>query len=258
MRHNQTGIVVTATVAVLAFTAAIAGAPVLLLAALGLPSVAAPGYVWAKVLLGSRAAGLEWVAVATGLSLAVPVLGGVALFAAGVPLHRTAWASLLAGVTLAGDITLLIWNRDGNQPATVQSRPQLRSLIRRTPIWHAVMFGAAIVLAAGAVEIAHVGAASQHFPGFTELWLTPSTRSASVVDLGVTNRQGTTTRYRLVYLLNGLSPSTWTFTLADGQTWRRQLSFDGLTGSTASLYRMPDLSHPYRHVAIAADPASGP
>lgn len=255
MRHKQTAIAVSAALAALAFAAAVAGAPVSLLAVLGLASIAAPGYVWAEVLLGSRVAGLERVAVAAGLSLAVPVPGGVALFAAGAQLHRTAWASLFAAVTLAGDITLLIRGRhDRHDPSQLAER--WKSPLRRVPLRHAVGFGAAAVIAAGAVGLAHAGATRQHYPGFIQLWLAPPNYTTSTVDLGVTNQQGVATSYRLVFASTAHRHSTWTFTLADGQSWRRKVSFDGLTGAAADLYRTSDPRHPYRHVAIAAYYAS--
>lgn len=261
MRPNQVAIVVTAAVAALAFAAALIGVPVPLLAVLGLASIAAPGYVWGEVLFGSRAgslaAGLERVAVAAGISLAVPVLGGVALNAAGVPLHRTAWASLFAGVTLAGDIALLIRSRDDSERAPGGRRAPggqaagRRSLARRVPVWPALAFGAAAVIAVGAVWLAHAGAARQQYPGYTELWFSPPDYNASTVRLGVTNRQGAQTGYQLVLRRAGRVSGSWTFTLANGRTWRRTLSFNGIGGIAADLYRAPDLSHPYRHVNIA-------
>ncbi len=249
MRRSRADLAVTAAVAVLSCAAAVAGAPVPLMAVLGIALLAAPGYVWGEVLVGSRVAGLERVAVATGLALAVPIVGGLGLYALGVPLHRVAWAGLLASVALAGDAVLLIRGRPG--PADPSSRPAARN---RVPARHVVAFGAAVLIAIGAVGIARVGAAMQHYPGFTQLWLSPRDTNARTADLGVSNHQGASTRYRLVLLRNGHASATWNLTLFDGQTWQRAVPFtDKYTTIAANLYRLPDLTHPYRYVATDGD-----
>ena len=69
--------------------------------------LAAPGYLLGQLFVGSRIAGLERMVVMTGLALAVPVLGGLLLYAVRVPLHRPGWLGLLAGVTL--DAWTLTW-----------------------------------------------------------------------------------------------------------------------------------------------------
>jgi hypothetical protein len=254
MRRSHAGTAVTAAVAALSVAAVAFGAPALVTTLLGLALVAAPGYVWGEVLAGARVAGLERVAVAAGLALAVPVVGGVALYAAGVPLHRAGWAGLFAGVTLAGDAVLLLRGRPTVPGPLRRSRGP-----RRVPVLHAMALGAAVVIAAGALGLARAGAAFQHYPGFTALWLSPSPRGANgrTADLGVSNQQGGATRYRLVLLRNGHASTSWNLMLAAGQTWQRTISLAGKHGTAAYLYRLPDLAHPYRHVVIGADRVGG-
>src|ERR1035438_4188037 len=104
MRGNQADIAVTAAVAALACAAAAAGAPVAVTIVLGLALLAMPGYLLAQLLLGPGTAGLERTLAAVGLALIVPIVGGLVLYAAGVPLHRASWLAVLAGVTLAADL----------------------------------------------------------------------------------------------------------------------------------------------------------
>ena len=166
---------------------------------LGLGLFAAPGYVWSEVFLSPRRRGLERVAVATGLALMVPVIGGMGLYAAGIPLNRPAWVGLLSGVTLAG-----AWGgadhaaAEQNDPA--RRRPTRR---RRWSAWHAVAFGAAAVIAAGAVGLAVVSADAQKYSGYTQLWLAPLPGQPSRASLGVDNEQGGATQYRLVVRRKG-------------------------------------------------------
>ena len=117
------------------------------------------------------------------------------------------------------------------------------------------VFAAAVLVAAGAVGLAAVGAARQPQPGFTQLWLSPQRPGARTLSLGVTNDQGRTTSYRLVLQRDGQVIDTWNLTLGDGRTWQRQVPFTGKQALTAGLYRLPDLTHPYRYVSVG--PSSG-
>lgn len=243
MRRNQIDLVITAAIAVAACAAAVAGAPVPVLAVLGVPLFAAPGYVLAEIVLGNRVAGLERAAVAGGLALAVPVLGGLVLYAVGAPLHRTAWAALLAGVTLAGDAVLAV--RRARRPH-VTARPRIFPI----PARHAAAFTAAVLIAAGGVGIARVGAAVQHYPGFTQLWLSPGQSGSGTAELGVSNHEGRTTAYRLVLVQGGRTAASWKITLANGASLRRPVTVSR-KGATADLYRVPDLTHPYRSVTAS-------
>ena len=243
MRRSQADIAITAAVSAAYWIAAVWGAPATVMTIFGIALIVCPGYVWAEVLLSPRVIGLERVAVAAGLSLALPVLGGVAINAAGIPLQRAAWAGLLAGATLAGDALLLTLRRTGRR-----APPSRRKGAPRLAAWHAVAFGAAVVIAAGAVGLSLASAAKQAYPGFTQLWLSTSIRNARVAALGVGNHQGGTARYRLILLRQGHVSATWNLTLSDGQTWQRMIPVTGGHPIAARLYLLPDLARPYRYV----------
>jgi hypothetical protein len=108
-----------------------------------------------------------------------------------------------------------------------------------------------VLIAAGGVGLARAGAAMQHEPAFTQLWLSPrgGSTTASTASLGIINDEGRATRYRLVLTRNGQAGATWNVSLAAGQTWQRSIAFSSSYPISASLYRLPDLAHPYRHVA---------
>jgi hypothetical protein len=91
----------------------------------------------------------------------------------------------------------------------------------------------------------------QHEPAFTQLWLSPrgGSTTASTASLGITNDEGRTTRYRLILTRHGRASASWNVSLANGQTWQRSIAFSSSYPVSASLYRLPDLTHPYRHVA---------
>ena len=249
MRRNHAGPAVAAVVAALSAAAVVAGAPTAVTAVLALPLLAAPGYVWTEVLFGGRLAGMPRVLAVTCLSLMVPVLGGLVLYAAGLPLHRTAWVCLLAGVTVLGGAVILARQRS-TPPAPAgpaRGRPRLRRLLN----WHTAAFAAAAVIAAGGVGLAAAGAAIQPYPGFTQLWLVPAHGTAGRDALGVSNHEGTTERYRLLVLRHGRRTAAWTISLGDGRTWRTLIHATGREAITADLYRLPDLKRPFRQVTSA-------
>ena len=274
MGRSQVDVAATALVAVLACGAAASGAPAAAMIVLGIMLIAAPGYLLGQLLVGSRTAGLERVVVMTGLALAVPVLGGLLLHAAGVPLHRPGWLGLLAGVTLAADTALFARRRAAaagradrptTQVQTVPSGPAAPGELQAAPgeprppgrasRWHVAVFAVAVLVAAAAVGLAVTGAVRQPQPGFTQLWLSPQQQSAHTLSLGVTNNQGRATSYRLVLRRDGRVISTWNLTLGEGRSWQRTVPFTGKQVLAAGLYRLPDLTHPYRHVSVG--PSSG-
>ena|SRR5690348_3843078 len=244
MRRSQADIAVTAAVSAAYWAATLLGAPATVMTILGIALIVCPGYVWAEVFLSPRVIGLERVAVAAGLSLALPVLGGVAINAAGIPLYRATWAGLLASAILAGDALLLALRRTGRRapPSRHKDAPPPAA-------WHVAAFGAAVVIAAGAVMLSVASAAKQAYPGFTQLWLSTNVRNARVAALGVGNHQGSTARYRLVLLRQGHVSTTWNLTLSDGQRWQRMIPVTDGYSVAARLYRLPDLARPYRYVS---------
>jgi hypothetical protein len=251
MGRSQADVAATALVAALACAAAASGAPVAVMIVLGIALLAAPGYLLAQLLVGSRVAGLERAVMIAGLALAVPVLGGLLLYAAKVPLHRPGWLGLLAGLTLASDIALFLRRRAG-RAAPFSWRP-----VCRVPRWHAAAFAAAALIAASGVGLARLGVAAQPQPGFTQLWLSPQHQNKHALSLGVSNDEGRTTSYRLVLLRGGHASASWDLTLANGGTWRRSVPLTGTYTVAADLYRLPDLTHPYRYVSAGSTKAGG-
>lgn len=274
MGRSQADVAATALVAVLACGAAATGAPAAAMIVLGIMVMAAPGYLLGQLLVGSRTAGLERVVVMAGLALAVPVLGGLLLYVAGVPLHRPGWLGLLAGVTLAADAALFARRRAAAAGRADRPAAQVRTVppglaapgepyaapgeprpTWRASCWHVAIFAVAVLIAAGAVGLAAVGAARQPQPGFTQLWLSPQRADARTLSLGVTNDEGRTTSYRLVLQRGSRVIGTWNLTLGEGRTWQRPVPFTGKQTVAAGLYRLPDRTHPYRYVSVG--PSSG-
>jgi hypothetical protein len=254
VRRNYSDIAVVEAIAILGCVAFFTHLPEPVMIVLGLGLFAAPGYVWSEVFLSPRTQGLERVAVAAGLALIVPVFGGMGLYAAGISLNRIAWVGLLAVVTLVGAGLALITRRR-QRDGLPSRRPGRR---RRWSAWHAVAFGAAAAIVAGAVGLAVFSAETQKYAGYTQLWLAPLPAKASTASLGVDNEQGAPARYRLVVRRRGRVTATWNLALASGQTWQRTISYTTSYAIAARLYRLPDLRTPYRQVDNGVTPPQKP
>ena len=235
----------------LACVLALTGAPAALTAITGMALVAAPGYLLSRLLLGPAAAAMDRVLAGAALALSVPVLGGLALQAAGVPLHKPAWLALLAGLTLAAGVALLVRSRRGRPPGGPPGAPGGRRL-HPGP---AVALAAALVIAGGGLVLARLGEARQHYPGFTQLWLVHRDPRAATANLGVGNHEGGTVRYLVVLLRNGRRVSEWTFSLPNGQDWHQSPRVPAAAALRVNLFRLPDVRTPYRHVTLSG---SGP
>src|SRR5690242_14784008 len=113
MNRGHADLGIAAATALLACAAAVLHAPAAVMAILGAALFAAPGYLLCQLLPGPDRAGLERLAVAAGLALSVPVIGGLLLYAAGRRLDRTSWLLLLTAVTLAADLMVYLRRRHG-------------------------------------------------------------------------------------------------------------------------------------------------
>jgi hypothetical protein len=245
-RYRNVGLAVTGAIAAAGCAAIVVHLPAPVMVILGIGLFAAPGYAWSEVLLSPRVSALERVVVAATLALIVPVLGGLVLTAARIPLHRDAWIGLLAAAAGTGAVVAAFQRRTTELPA---ARQQPRR--GRLPVGHAIAFGAAAVIATGAVTLAVVSAEAQKYTPYTQLWMSPAGAkavTASTASLGVTNQQGSTEQYRLVLRRKGRVSATWNFTLANDQTWQRTIPFTMKSSITADLYQLPNLSTPYRKV----------
>lgn len=255
MPSKHADVVVTAAAAAAACVfATVADAPTWLSAVVGFVVVAACGYLPGTLLFGSKISGLERVTVFAGLALAVPVLGGLVLYVAGVPLRRPAWLLLLGAVALACDAALYLRRLLGKaEPFTP---PKLS--YSGSPL-HVTAFTGAVLVAVLAVVVARAGAGHQPGQQFTQLGLTADHKHPAQGTLAVTNDTGAATSYRLVLLQAGQVTSTWNFSLADGRTWSKAVTLPGVETPTvirANLYKMPDVTHIYRWVTTGTEAVS--
>ncbi len=162
-----------------------------------------PGYALLAALF-PRMAPLtpERLVLSLGTSLAVTILGGLALNLTPWGLQPTAWALFLGGVSVAAAAAAL-WRRGLSRPAPL-AWPMAG--LRWT---QALLLGLTALLLAGAIGVARLGALNQPSSGFTELWLIPVEAAATdKVRLGIANHNSAPMRYRVELAVAG-QIKTW-------------------------------------------------
>lgn len=206
-----------------------------------------PGYTLVKVLnVFSPARAESWL-LSIGLSLLLTLVGGIVLnlFEGGL-MPRT-WAVWLGGLTLifAG----IVLSRPSYQPVRKFKLPKVNPV-------QTGLVGLAVVLAVSAFMVARAGAA-ESTSSFTQLWLLPQASSQTTVNLGISNQENTTVKYRLQLEAGGTVVEEWpSLELAAGQEWKTTVNLPtGTAGVEANLYRLDQPGTVYRQVFFAASSA---
>jgi len=190
---------------------------------------------------------LVWIA---GTSLLIAVLGGFVLNGTSAGLTTTSWALLLCGITTAASL-VGIWRRLASlrkQPLGAR-REQFEFKAYLRPLG---LFGLAVLLTIGAVVIAR-DAASSAGPGFTQLWLVPTSDEPRSARLGFTNREAEPVTYRVqVRHRDQTLFESSDVQLADGETWEMSIPVppDAAYPTEALLYRTDQPDTVYRSVTV--------
>jgi hypothetical protein len=189
-------------------------------AVFGLPLVlVCPGYALLCAFFPGRPTGWPERALLTvGLSLAVAILGAVALNASLWGLQTTVWVILFGSVTVLASLIGAVRRRDLN--AAVIDGVSGGALA--WPQW--VLFGIAALLTVGAVTLARAPRPATKVLGYTLLWLVPDKQDANIVQLGLSSSELSVTQYRLMLTLDGgRTRSEQDITLAPGEKWERRV-----------------------------------
>lgn len=213
--------------------------------ALVLPGYALTAAMLSKCTLG----GPERVAFSLGLSLAVAVLGGLALNWMPWGLRADSWVVLLGSVTLGASLVALLRRRDY---LTVDPGRWNAGL----HVHQVLLFGLAALVVVGAMVVARIGALRQHTPAFTQLWiLSADETDQGAVRVGVRSMESPAKRYRLQVDVSGRVAREWPLIeLEPGQTWETTvvLPTEHSEAETveAVLYRLNAPEEAYRRVVL--------
>ena len=237
-----------------AVAAAFAPVPALRPAAAPLVLVLPGWAVLDAALPRERGAGLERVASAVGLSLALAVLCGLALDRAGL-LTPAGWSVSLGGFTLAVWAAGRVARLAAPYPGRV-ARPPWRMPSRGS--WAAAaLLVPALALAGAAIWTALQGALAHREYAFTEFWLVPSGPGSAV--LGLRNLETVEAGYAVQIMAGTDVVGRWPpITLGPGETATRTVAVDALPGPPrrmeAWLYRSDRPDAVYRKVWLTTPP----
>lgn len=197
-------------------------------APVGLLLVALPGYAWLRAVHPRSVYGIEVFAGVTAIALGLLVVSAFALSAMPWGLQRASWAIALALLVTVGEGVVVT-----RATATETVKWRLPHLMARQAI--AIALGVAALAAACAVS--EVSATSSNREHFTALSLVPRSEAggATTAVLLVTNQEGVTVRYRLVFR-SANRRIEYNLRLKPGRSFRRVELLRAGAGS-ARLYR---------------------
>jgi uncharacterized membrane protein len=216
----------------------------LLASMLGLPLIfVLPGYALTATLFPKGRLGLPETLVASiGFSLAIAILGGLAINLTPQGLARSTWTNYLSCVTMGGLAGGLIRRRN-ELPALEESKLGLH-------FGQVFTLGLSLVIIVSAVLIARESA-GQPTASFTQFWVRPiDPANRAVVEIGIRNFESKQMEYRLDIRMND-QPVTEvaSIRLDPGENWVRSIQLATVaTGDVqAFLYRADAPQEIYRH-----------
>src|SRR5258708_13001180 len=245
MNHRSTDIFEVVAITLVAAVLALLVQPdIALIRILTLPLVLVlQGYALTAALLPNRSLGVaERLMFSLGISLAVVILGGLALNWTPFGLRASSWAVLLAGIKPAASVVALVRRRGQSISAPGWLRVGNVGLTLR----QGLLLGLAAAIVCGAVAVSIIGAERQPYAGFTQLWILPArgANAEKAVSLGVSNMESAAMEYRLAVTMDGKVVKEWpSIDLNPNEKWEATLVLTptgsaGIAGVEADLYRV--------------------
>jgi hypothetical protein len=255
--------VVAAVVAVVAAAAQWVTLPFVRVPAGLLLAVVLPGLALTAALFPGRVLSIvERLVLPPALSLAVLVLGGLGMFAVGIPLGRGSWTALTAAVTVAAAIVSRLRREAAGSGSATETAMFGRVLaVDRekmtvgAAVWRLAPLAVAVLMILGAGLFALRSAQTTGAP-FTGLSLVPSAaptgqqRTGRTVRLAIRCEEGVATEYSLRVVAGSGFERTYAVALAPGATWSQTLEVPAGGAVTADLFK-DGTQTPYRSVHLA-------
>ena len=214
-----------------------------------------PGYALTSALFARQSPGIvERLVFSLGLSLAIVVLGGLALNWTLFGLRASSWAVFLGGITVGASAVALVRRRGQSGPASGWLRIGRVDFSFR----QGLLLGLAALIVCGAVTISIIGAERQPRLGFTQIWILPASgaNARDGVRLGVSNMESKEMGYRLDVNVDGRVVKEWpSIDLNPNDKWEATLVLPQTGHASATkvevlLYRADAPTTVYRHVIL--------
>lgn len=213
-----------------------------------------PGYALTTALFTPQQLGwAERLLLSMGASIALAIVGSVALRQSGVQLQAPYWIGLSVVVTVGAALSVWLMRRPQDVVAEAPLQVRLNSS-------HLVLLGLAVLVTSVAFTTSRSAASSAIYQGYTILWLTPQEGTTPQrLQLGVTSKELTTTTYTVQIKVDDQVAQEWPeLQLAPHQNWQASLEVpsEQMAQSTVEvlLYRLGQPETPYRRVVLRPQP----
>ncbi len=222
-----------------------------------------PGYMVIEVLAYNRVLSVSHRATfSLGLSLAIDILSGFLLNAFPMGLRTQSWVVMLSCLTLVFALIILYLRKDDVQVSKrvtpVGSQRDRNGLSYVSQVGRTgVAFGLAAVLVVLSFFYATKGIAEQPRPGFTQLWMVPSTQRAQscIVQVGMHSFENTSVKYHVLMTVNNTQTMSWSaLVLAPDAVWEQSVAIPPMSTKNVlievRLYRDDKPATVYREVHV--------
>ena len=203
-----------------------------------------PGLAVGQALLPARTGWPERLLLSIALSVAIAVVGAVALNWTPLQLDAGTWTGLLTIVTVVA--AAVAWARSPRPPG-----PRVRRSWR--PAAKAIALAVlSLVMTGAALALARTPLHAEHIEGATALWLVPSAEGSETIRIGVTSAELGPVAYRLKVKQSGRITLQRRFRLAPGERWQASVVVATTAARSlfqATLYRGAQKA-PYRRVSL--------
>lgn len=259
-------LIIVVVVAIVAAALALAGVKYPAVQVLvGLPLVLIlPGYALMSLLFTRRTYTIaEKTLLTIGLSIVITVISGFILNILPMGLQTTSWAIALGSVTLILSAAAFFRRQREGVVASSSSLISQPSSLSALTMSQVAMVGLAALIIFGAVEVSRSGINSEA-TAFTQLWMLPASETnQSMVKLGVSSGELTTTSYRVQLQAGNTVLKEWpSIELKPGEKWEATTDLSASVVNNiqiqsdkveAVLYRLDAPQTVYRRVTLWSD-----
>jgi len=191
-----------------------------------------PGYTLTEVLSHKRSVdGTYRFILSLGLSLSMDVLSGFILNILPLGLQEISWVVFLGMLTMV--FTLLVaYLRKGSSIDAMQL-PKFR--FRKHEY---ILIGLSLIVTILSLRYSAISVAQQPHPGFTQLWILPSTQTDNTcaIELGVHSFETTPVKYRITMTANSVQVNIWSSVdLAPQEEWNRLVPVSPISANNVNV-----------------------
>lgn len=201
-----------------------------------------PGHALLRAFAFRASSAFTWFVVATGLSMAVTIVGGFVLNGGGW-IDAPGWVFWCAGIVIVADVATLLRGHAAARSWRLPPGPSLGQGI--------ALAAAVLLIVAAFVFTGRDSTSYRPFPSI-EFWMVaPDPQRPNAVTIGVTNGEATARTFDIEVTLAGRPEAQWrSLYIGPGETVTKEVAFSALGRERAEAWLVPsdDRSKVHRRV----------